>query len=76
MLEMNIGSRGEAATEHVNILGEPQKKITRRTTGARGCYLLLSFNNFGLTQTIWDYPVLSGTISDYFGLSLTILNYI
>ena len=54
-------------------------KIPRRTTGARGCYFLSSFNYFGLSRAISSYLgylELSRTISDYLRLSRTILDYL
>ena len=48
------------------------KKITRRTTGARG----YKFELFRLSQSIWDYLGLSGTIWDYLGLSGTMWDYL
>ena len=50
------------------------KKITRRTTGARGCKFWTILNNFEAFWTIPNYLELSRTILDYLGLSRTILD--
>ena len=51
-------------------------KITRRTTGARGCYFLSSFNNFWMSRAISSYIGLSWYILHYLGLSRTISDYL
>ena len=54
----------------------PLIRITRRTTGARGCKFWTILKHFELYRTIWNYLGLSGTISDYHGLSRTFSDYL
>ena len=53
-----------------------RKKITRRTTGARGCYFIsIRMNVLFYLELSQGYLVLSLSLSVYFGLFLSILVY-